>query len=344
MVDISNKQIMVGIIGLGRSGRDIHGSTLCRHPKYNIVAVSDTFEERLLKAGQEWGCRTYRNHKALLKAEDVELVVVATPSHTHCSIAVEAFNHEKDVLIEKPIAASVKEVDEMIAVSKKSGHILTVFQNRRFDPDFLEIRRILSDGCLGPVQFIRRATYGFNRRNDWQALKKYGGGMLNNWGTHIIDQVLILMNYKVKEVFADVRLTVSAGDAEDHAKLTLKGENFPVDVEITSCCAYPQPEWLIMGKYGTLVGNASSLKYKYYNPKDIKPLPRNEDIASFSDYTYPSEEIPWQEEVIIEIKQNFARQNVKFYNALYDSIRNKRPLAVKPEQARMILEIIERVK
>jgi len=220
--------------------------------------------------------------------------------------------------------------------------MLTVFQNRRFAPDFLNIQEIISSGILGQIYFIRIGSYGFGRRTDWQAVKKYGGGMLNNWGSHILDQVLILLDYKVKEVFSDVRITVSAGDAEDNVKIVIKGENIVADIDIMSCCAYPQADWLIMGKYGTAMINNEGFKYKYYDPNDLKPLPRIEEISAFSDYSYPSEEIPWKEKVV-EIKSSESI-NTKFYNALYDTIRNGKSLAVKPEQVRMILEIIDKCK
>lgn len=336
------ESIKVGIIGLGRSGRDIHCNTLLKDSKYKIIGVVDSIDERLAKAKEDLKCSVYKDYKELLVDKEIELIVVATPSHTHCRIAIDALDAGKNVLVEKPMAISVKEVDEMINASEKNEKILTVFQNRRFYPDFLKIQEIISSGILGQIYFIRRGVYGFGRRTDWQTLKKYGGGMLNNWGSHLIDQILVLLDYNVKEIFSDIKHTVSAGDAEDHVKIVIKGEKFVGDIEITSCCVYPQMNWLIIGKYGTLiVEDDVKIRYKYYDPESLRPLPEIEEIPQFSDLSYPREEILWKEEVI-DTKRNSQNCETEFYNVLYETIRNNKPLVVRPEQVRMVLEIIEK--
>jgi len=338
----SEKPIKVGIIGLGRSGRDLHARTLEAHPGYDIVAVSDAIEERLLDAREKWGCRVYRDHIELAGDEEVELVVVATPSESHCRISLDVLGQGKSTVVEKPMALSVEEADRMIGKAEKSGTLLTVFQNMRFDPDFLELRQVIESGILGPIQFIRRGVYSYCRRTDWQALKKYGGGMLNNWGVHLIDQALILLDYKVEEIFSDLRLTVSAGDAEDQVKIILRGKEFLFDIEITSCCTYHQPDWLVMGKYGTLVADARKLRLKYCDPAHLPALPKLEEIAPFSDYRYPSEEITWKEE---EREISGCEDPSKiFYDRLYATLREGQPLAIKPEEVRMVLEVIESCK
>ena len=338
---MAEPRIKVGIIGLGRSGRDIHIATLLKLPAYEIVAVSDALEDRLAQVREWCTCRAYTDYQMLLADPDVELVVVATTSFSHCTIALQALAAGKHVLVEKPMATHLADADRMIAAAQASGKLLTVFQNRRFDPDLAKVREVIGSGCLGEIVHIRRNVYDYSRRTDWQALQKYGGGMLNNLGAHILDQVMLLMNYDVRDIFADVKRTVSAGDAEDHLKVVLRNDKLTLDLELFSCCAYPEFGWQVMGTRGTLTESNGKLRYRYVDVQDLGPLPEINDIPSFSDYTYPHEDIPWHE-VLLDILR--VDLNVVFYSALMGSLRGSEPLVVKPEQVRYALDVVERIR
>jgi len=334
-------QIRTGIIGLGRSGRDLHGHNLHDSLHYTIAAVADVVEERLTAARESWHCRTYDDYRRLLAGSDVELVVIATDSASHCELTCEALGAGKAVVVDKPMAVSVEQADRMIAEAEKTGRLLTVFQNRRFDPDFLKVREVIDSGILGPVQFIRRGVYNYSRRTDWQALRKFGGGMLNNWGAHLLDQLLILLNYEVLDVLGDARHTISAGDAEDQAVVLIRGRSAAAQMDIFSCCAVPQPEWLVMGKYGTLAGTGANFTLKYCEAKSLPPLPETRRIPRVAPESYPGEDIPWQEQAV-QVKP--VNNTKGFYDRLYESIRRGQPLAVKPAECREVLRIIELCK
>ncbi len=338
---MTEQKIKVGIIGLGRSGRDIHIATLLNLPAYEIVAVSDALADRLAQSRELCHCHAYADYRALLADPDVELVVVATLSVSHCAITLEALAAGKHVLVEKPMATSLADADRMIEAAHAFGKTLTVFQNRRFDPDLAVIREVIASGRLGDILFIRRNVYDFSRRNDWQALKKYGGGMLNNLGAHIMDQVMILMDYDVRDIFADIRRTVTAGDAEDHVKALLRNAHLTLDLELFSSCAFPEFAWMVMGTRGTLIESNGKVRYRYVEPHDLIPLPAIQDIQPFSDYTYPHEDIAWQE-VALDIQP--VDLNIAYYNTLAGTLRRGEPLVVKPEHARYALSVIERIR
>src|SRR5690606_38085333 len=101
---------------------------------------------------------------------EAELVVIATPSHTHKELAIKALEAGKHVQVEKPFALNAAEADEMIAKAKAVGRLVTCFQNRRADPDFLEVKRIIESGLLGRVFFVRVGNDRYDRRRDWQTL------------------------------------------------------------------------------------------------------------------------------------------------------------------------------
>ena len=239
------------------------------------------------------------------------------------------------------MAVSVAEADQMIAAAKAADRMLSIFQNRRFDPDLALVRQIIASGKLGRIVFIRRGSYGFDRRNDWQALKKYGGGLLNNWGSHLLDQMLILLDYDVRDLSADVQQTIGAGDAEDHVKVLMRNDSLSLEIELLSTCAFNLPSWLITGTLGSVVERDGHLICRYVDPATLAPLPKIDEIAPYSDFTYPHEKITWQEESFEIPPINLHRA---YYDALYETIAHGQPLVVKPEQVREVLRTIERIK
>lgn len=338
-----SKPIQAGVVGLGRSGWHLHLKVMEQMPdKFKVVAVSDPVEERRQEAVDATGCAAYATPEELFADPNVELAVIATPSHTHADLSCKAMEQGKHVLVEKPMALNLAEVDRMIETAKKHDRLLTVYQLRRLDPDYVRVKEILDSGVLGPLVLARLTRHSYRRRSDWQTLKKYGGGMLNNWGSHIVDQGLQLLDGKVEQLFADMQHTVSAGDAEDHVKVTMKSpEGLVVDVEVSSCVAYPGPEWLVVGKYGALEGSTKRIRYKYYDPSKVPVLEVDEGPAEGRSYGKP-ENLPWVEKEE-EIK---APGDVKiiFYESLYESIRNGAPLLVTPESVRRQIEVFDEIR
>src|SRR5690606_32126756 len=112
------------------------------------------------------------------------LVVVALPSFLHMPASVDALGAGKHVVCEKPMATTLEEADRMIAAAHDTGRVLTIFQQRRYNPDFVKLRELIDSGLLGRIVQIRLTESRFSRRWDWQTLQKFGGGTLNNTGPH----------------------------------------------------------------------------------------------------------------------------------------------------------------
>ncbi|MEM2981456.1 MAG: Gfo/Idh/MocA family oxidoreductase [Thermoproteota archaeon] len=334
-------KIRVGISGLGRSGWSIHANTLEKcSSMYNLVAVSDPIEERRSEAVERFGCRAYSDFKSLVKDEEVELMVVATPSHLHAPQTIEALKAGKNVLCEKPMATSLAEADMMIRIAKETGKILTVFHNKRYLPDFLKILEIIRSGRLGRIVLIKMYSHTFGRRWDWQTLRRFGGGELNNNASHLIDQAVQLAGEELEVLFCDLQRTLTLGDAEDHVKILL-GTPYStiVDIEVTRACAYPQNLWLVMGTQGGLTGTSNSLRWKYFNPEEL-PL-RQVETEPVPDRSYNWEEIPWKEESW-NLDESYKSGEILFYEKLYKTLREGAPLGVTPESVRKVMYIIEK--
>ena len=335
------EKVNVGIAGLGRSGWGIHADILGGMAgKYQVAAVSDPDEKRLQEAKDKFNCRTYATLNELLTDSDVELVVVATPSKLHADNTIRALRAGKAVVCEKPMATTLSDADLMIRESKKTGSLLTVFQNYRYNPGFPKVREIIDSGKLGRIILIKMAWHGFGRRWDWQTLKKFGGGTINNTGPHAIDQALQLFGPAKPEIFCQMEKTLTLGDAEDHVKIILRAPNAPmIDIEITSACAYPQEPWLIMGTRGSLAGTYSKLRWKYLKPEELPE--RKLDTAPTPDRSYNREDIRWYEEEW-SIEGDKHPGHAGFYLDLYDTLRKGKTLAVTPESARRVIWVIEK--
>ena len=334
-------KVKVGIAGLGRSGWNIHARILEDLPdEYKVVAVSDPIENRRQEAVEKFGCKAYPEFDDLIKDEDVELVIVATPSYLHAPCTIKALEAGKNVVCEKPMATNLAEADAMIETAKKTGKILTVFQNSLFAPDYLKVKEVIQSGKLGRIVLVKIHNHTFGRRWDWQTLKKFGGGELRNNGVHLIIQGLQLLGDKEPEVFCDLQRTLTLGDAEDHVKVILKASDSPlIDIEVTRACAYPQDNWLVMGTQGGLAGSHHSLRWRYFDPKDLPP--RQVDTKPTPDRSYNVERIPWKEESWSS-EAEYQSSGIAFYKELYKTLRYGAPLPVTPETVRRVMWIIEK--
>jgi predicted dehydrogenase len=280
----------------------------------------------------------------MLADTDVELIVVASPSHLHAPYAIAAMQAGKDVLVEKPFATHLIDVDAMIRVSEETGRLLSASQNARYQSEYLKIREVLESGCLGRILLIRIAWHGFARRWDWQTLKEYGGGSLNNSASHAVDQALLLLGEVEPDVACDMVCTpLSSGDAEDHVKITLRASNAPtVDIEVTSAVAYPQDRWFIAGTHGGLRGSQSELFWKYVKLSELPPRPVSR--MPTPDRSYNREELPWIEKSFDVRNEPYRTSNARLYEELYRTLREAAPLAITPASVRRQIAVLERCR
>ena len=336
-----NQPIRVGIAGLGRSGWNIHAHLL--EPltdQFQVAAVVDADEGRRNEAIDRFDCMAYTSYDDLLADPGVELIVVALPSHLHAELAIAALEAGKHVICEKPMATALADADRMVAAAAASDHNLTIFQNRRYDPHFAQVRQIIDSGILGRIVQIRLTASSFGRRWDWQTLKQFGGGTLNNTGPHFIDLALQLFgDADPTQVYAHLDRTLTLGDADDHVKLVFKGEETPtVDMEMSAATAYPSEFWNIMGTQGGLAGSPKELRWRYMNPAQLPP--RELDTMPTPDRSYNRDEIVWHEDHWHADEYDGPGYEA-FYLDLYQAIRNDAPLFVTPESVRRVIWLME---
>ena len=337
------ERVKIAVAGLGRSGWNIHCHLISQIPeKYEIVAVSDPDEKRRKEAEDKFGCKSYEKFEEMIENDDIEVIVVATPSYLHPSYTIQALKRGKNVICEKPMATNLEEADRMIEVAKEEGKILSVFHSRRYEPSFLKVKEIIDSGVLGRIVLIKMMWHSFSRRWDWQTLRKFGGGELNNTGPHAIDHALQFFGEKEEpEIFCHMEPTLTLGDTEDHVKIIFKGKKSPmVDLEITSCCAYPEENYLVMGTQGGLKGTFKQLRWKYFK---VEKLPeRKLQTQPTPDRSYTKDEIPWEEEQIWKLDENPSDYRLNFYIDFYKTLKENKPLKITAEEARRVMWVIDK--
>ena len=340
-----SKPIKIGVVGLGRIGMSVHRKCLLARPdKYTVVAACDLIKDRCARYAEEFGCRTYDNIEDLIADPEVEVVDIATRSCDHYKHTKMALLAGKSVLVEKPFCQTYEEAKELVALgSQPAGPKVYVRHNRRFEEGFIKVNEIIDSGILGDVYEIRLARNSYQRRNDWQTIKEFGGGQLLNWGPHIVDHSLRFCGGKYESMFADIKRVTAVGDAEDHIKLVFKGVNGRiVDMEISGGVSQKVPEYMIYGTKGSLIGEGNQLKLKYLDPEvelaDIKADPETPGAgSSFGN----SEVLTWKEETI---ELNPKDQTAVIWDYFYEAYRNNKPYSITSEQAMAVVKVLEDAK
>ncbi|MCK4244111.1 MAG: Gfo/Idh/MocA family oxidoreductase [Candidatus Omnitrophica bacterium] len=335
------ERLKCGVVGLGRIGWSTHCKKIQEREDLELVCVVDPLAERREEAITTFKTKVFSTIEEAIGNLNLDLLVIASPSKFHAEQTIKALNAGIHVLVEKPMAETLKEVDEMIAISKKKGKVLAVHQQHHFAADYIQLREILDSGILGKIYRIVYRSYRFARRSDWQSLKRMGGGTLSNTGPHGIDMLLGILGGKAELLFADLRKVATVGDAEDVVILLFKGEKGElVEFESNSAAAFPEPNWYIMGESGTLIYQDSTFRIKHFNPDKLMPLSADDSLA-VKGRTYDNKDrIPWQEETI-PLDQT---KSLDFYDNLVAAIYGKEKLRVPLEDIREQIRLINEAK
>ena len=318
----------------------MHAAALRNRADYKIVACVDPVAERRSEAEQQFGAKTFPSFEEFLKAPaDAELVVIATSTDTHSALSLQSLQAGLHVLVEKPMAIDLVEAEQLVAEAARASTLFTVHQSWRCQAEFRQLQSIIRSGILGRVFLVKIIWNKFGRRNDWQTLLRYGGGMLNNTCAHSIDLALQLLGSRVTDVWADLQLVLNPGDAEDHVKLLIRGANDRViELEASSACIAPQSMYTVMGSLGSAWLDGDEFVLKYLDPGTLKPLHVDASLAAPQRrYGVPDDVLVWNEKRLPRKPEELA---LSFYSELWQSIRRGRELLVKPaevyEQIRVI--------
>ena len=259
------RAMRVGIIGFGRIGAE-HAGWLKAARTIDAVAVADVTPARRDLA-ESRGLRAYERYEDLLDDREIDAVLVSSATAMHFEHASAALAAGKHVLVEKPMALNLKDSAELVRLAKEAGRVLSVFQNRRWDVDYLTVRDAIKAGRFGKLINVESRIGQWAScvgpaakewRPGWRNEANFGGGGLYDWGSHFVDQLWQLMlPAKPVRVFAQLRGNVWTCDCDDFARVCIdfddgSGGGGPVGmVEINTTTTRPLPRWHIDGTAGS---------------------------------------------------------------------------------------------
>ncbi len=345
------KKLNLAIIGQGRSGKNIHGKYYRSESNlyYNVKYVVDADEFRRSVAEEIYpGCRTFADHRELFTLDDIDLVVNSTYSEMHYPITKELLLHGFNVLVEKPMARSRYECDELIKIAKDKGVTLAVFQQTFLAPFYTYAYELAKSGKLGEIKQISIRYNNFARRWDWQTLQKKCAGGVYNTGPHPIGMALGFLDFdkNARVVYSKLGTALTSGDGDDFAKMIIDTPNKPlVDIEVSSIDAYSSYNLKIMGTRGTFKCTPAAYEMTYIIDGENPEMPVSDTFIKND----AGEPIYCSEKLVKHIEEGkftgtaFDVGTASLYEQLYYKITEGRPMTVTPEMAAAVIGVIEKV-
>jgi scyllo-inositol 2-dehydrogenase (NADP+) len=249
-----NRPANVAVIGYGRWGRQCHSYLVSLVPELKLYGVASGSEEKRQQIRNDWNCKAFASFEEVIADPEVDVVVLATPNNTHCDLTVRALDAGKHVVTDKVMCLSLAECDQMIEAAQRNNRLLTVFQNRRRDGDFLTLQHAIADGTLGDVRWIEMAWQGFGPWGGWRGSLEAGGGKYYDLGAHLIDQMCLLFPQRVESVYCRMHHDFPTTDIESEALaiITFEGGYTGV-VDLSSRAAIAKPRFYAHGDKATLI-------------------------------------------------------------------------------------------
>lgn len=327
--------IGVGIIGWGLAGDRFHGAFVRAVPGLRVVSVATS---RNVDPARFPDAKVVASAQAVISDPAVELVVIATPNRLHVPQAKAALAAGKHVVVDKPLARTAAEVEDLVASAEAAQCILTPYQNRRFDGDFRTVQDILRDGRLGAVHtFVSRwPTYrpSPKQRSAWKAEPDPMHGLLYDLGPHLVDQALVLFGAP-GAVKAQVEANREGGAVSDWFRIQLSYESGPaVVLEVDQLDPFGPARFELRGSKGAYVKHGVDAQEASLRAgEDPGEAPWGvEDPEAYGRLVTPDGEarVPTR-----------AGDYRDFYAAVRDAIRGAGPNPVDPRDAILQLRIIE---
>ncbi|WP_313638342.1 Gfo/Idh/MocA family oxidoreductase [Paenibacillus sp.] len=331
----------VVIVGFGGMG-SYHAKLIKETNSLEVVGTYDLLEARRtdsIKAGY----KAYESYEEVLADPAVEILLIATPNDVHKEIAIRALQAGKHVICEKPVAMSKQELQEMLAAADAAGRVFMVHQNRRWDEDFLTIKKMYDQETIGSLFQIESRVHGANGiPGDWRHVKAQGGGMLLDWGVHLLDQLLFMIDSKVTSVSSSLSF-ILGNDVDDGFEAILQFENgIKAIVEVGTTNFITLPRWYVKGIEGTGIIEDWSLTGRLVTRNNegekIEPKPIRAGVGLTKTMAPPSEGA-----TITEALPQPAELGSSFYDNFAAVIEGTAEPIVKNAEVMRVQNLIEAI-
>ncbi len=333
------KIIQVGIVGYGLSGRVFHAPFIVCDNRFFLKKV---VERTTSNAKERYPfVEVVRSFDELLLDKELDLIILGTPTDTHFEMAKKAMEAGKNVIIDKPFTSTSEEADGLIEISKQTGKLLSVYQNRRYDGDFKTIQKIIENGYLGEVlefesHFDRYALS--KSKKEWKEVDKKGNGLIYDLGTHLVDQAVTLFGVP-NEIYADLRCLRDGCQINDAFEIILYYQNnLKAILKASLVVKEHDLRFAVHGRNGSYIKNGIDIQEDVLNS------------GAMPNEAYWGEEDPKNWGVLqAEINglgfygkiKTMAGNYAVYYDNIYKVMTEDAELDVKPSQARNVIKLIE---
>jgi predicted dehydrogenase len=332
----------IAILGYGGMGQWHAKSIQEQIPELKVIGGYDLREEILEKLVSE-GLIAFSSLEELF-ASDADIITIATPNNFHKDLAIQAMKAGKHVICEKPVTMNSKELEEIIQISLETKQLFSVHQNRRWDKDFRMIQYLYQNKTLGNPYYIESRVLGSRRAlHGWRGHKENGGGMVYDWGVHLIDQLLWLIDSPVVSVDAHLFNLYSDG-VDDNFKTFLRFEDgTSALIEVATNCLINLPRWHMTCSDGTAVIEDWECNGKMIQLQTDEVMQWDNEIV----YTAagPTRTMaPRPKSTTIELAlPEVSTEWSDYYKNIVATLSKKEELIVKPEQSLRVMKLLDTI-
>lgn len=336
--------IRTGIIGFGLAGRVFHAPFIATNPAFRLELISTANPDRAAEAAaQHPGAEIVATPDELLaRAGDLDLVILASPAHTHLEQGLAALEAGAAVVIDKPFVPTVSDAKKLIAAAEDADRVLTVFQNRRWDGDFLTVKRLIAEGALGTVHRFESTFERWSgpNRDRWQDTTtiEQGAGITYDLGSHLVDQALQLFGPAVVEQ-AELQIVRDGAVSDDDAFISLlHSSGVRSHLTMSRAAAQSGPRFRVLGSesgytvYG-LDGQEPALK--------VQKWPGSDGYGVTPESEWGLLGIDGSEAGLTPVPTE-PGDYPAFYAGVAAAIRDGAPTPVDPRDALEVVRILER--
>ncbi len=328
----------IAVIGYGGQGA-WHCGQILKSDVCTLAGIYDIREVRRNAAAAN-GIHVYGSNEALLADPEVDAVVVATPNDFHEPLVIAGLEAGKHVICEKPVEMSVASVDRMVAAAKKAGKLFTVHHNRRWDVDFLAMKQLATSGEIGKVLCLESRVHGSRGiPSDWRGEKEHGGGMILDWGIHLIDQVLQIFKQKIVRLYCTCS-HITNNEVDDGFKLELYFEDgASAHVELGTYNFIAMPRFYMQAENGSALitdwrHQAHVAKLTCWVEKDVTPV---QNAAGITKTMAPRDHLTL-DEYDLEIPKSDVHD---FYRNFCLAMDGKAEQLVTHAEIRRVMSVVE---
>lgn len=332
--------INMALVGYGLAGQAFHAPIITAVPGLKLKTV---VERHGVKSQERYPwVKVAKNLEEVLEDPEIEVVVIATPNFTHYDLACQALAAGKHVIVDKPFTPTSKEAEELIALAKRKQRLLSVFQNRRWDGDFLTVKQLVESGVLGElVEYESHYDRFINylRPNTWKEEENPAAGILYDLGSHLIDQALVLFG-SPQAVLGDLRRQRPKSKIDDSFEIVLHySGGLKVILKGSMLVREIGPRYMLHGRSGSFV------KYGL-DPQEER---LKAGLSPLGDPFWGMDSPANWGTLNTEVNNLHFRGQVEtitgnyraYYQNIYEVLTEGKTLAVKPEEGSRTLRVIE---